>query len=161
PGVGDGSFKRQGIDAGHAAAEAMVAARQYDGRFGPSQWFRTRAQGTGRRCSTPATTRSSTRARGSGGVTPFLIESGSQVRRVDPLPIDGAAYAADVNEVKAKGSATAPPDVRTPTQTYIARWWQSNPMISWNDVCTQLARSHGFDALAAARLFAMQNLSGA
>src|SRR5262249_51985950 len=139
----------------------MVAARQYDGRFGPSQWFRTRAQGTGRRCSPPATTRSSTRARGSGGVTPFLIESGSQFRSVDPLPIDGPAYAADVNEVKAKGSATAPPDVRTPTQTYIARWWQSNPMISWNDVGTQLARSEGFDALAAARLFAMQNLSGA
>src|SRR5262249_7759195 len=56
---------------------------------------------------------------------------------------------------------TAPPDVRTPTQTYIARWWQSNPMISWNDVGTQLARADGFDALDAARLFAMQNLSGA
>jgi hypothetical protein len=76
-------------------------------------------------------------------------------------PLDGAAYAADLNEVKAKGSATAPPDVRTSAQTYIAPWWQSNPMIGWNDVGTQLARSNGFDALDAARLFAMQNLSGA
>ena len=32
------SFKRQGIDAGNAAADAMIAARQGDGRFGPSQW---------------------------------------------------------------------------------------------------------------------------
>ena len=34
-------------------------------------------------------------------------------------------------------------------------------MISWNDVGTQLASGDGFDALDAARLFAMQNLSGA
>ena len=31
-------FKTQGINAGEAAAEAMIAARQNDGRFGPSQW---------------------------------------------------------------------------------------------------------------------------
>jgi hypothetical protein len=27
-----------GINAGNAAADAMIAARQGDGRFGPSQW---------------------------------------------------------------------------------------------------------------------------
>jgi hypothetical protein len=94
-----------------------------------------------------------------GGVKPFLLESGSQFRSIAPLPIDRPAYAGEFNVVKeigAFGSAT-----RTPTQTYIARWWQSNPMISWNDVGTQLAKGDGFDALAAARLFAMQNLSGA
>jgi len=96
-----------------------------------------------------------------GGVTPFLLESSSQFRSVDPLAIESPAYAEELNEVKAKGSATAPPDVRTPDQTYIARWWQSNPMISWNDVGTQLAKDDGFDALDAARLFAMQNLTGA
>ncbi len=34
-------------------------------------------------------------------------------------------------------------------------------MISWNDVGTQLAKGDDFDALDAARLFAMQNLTGA
>jgi hypothetical protein len=159
--VEDGSFKRQGIDAGHAAAEAMIEARQDDGRFGPSQRVPN---------SSPGHWSPLLDANGNpildptpwvGGVKPFLVESGSQFRSVDPLPLESSAYAADVNEVKAKGSATAPPDVRTPTQTYVARWWQSNPMISWNDVGTQLARSGGFDALDAARLFAMQNLSGA
>ena len=87
-----------------------------------------------------------------GGVKPFLIESSSQFRSVAPLPIDSAAYAAEVNEVKAIGSA--PSATRTSDQTYIARWWQSNPMISWNDVGRQLATGDGFDALDAARLFA-------
>jgi len=159
--VEDGSFKRQGVDAGHAAAEAMIAAREGDGRFGPSQWVPNPSPGhwsplldaNGNPILDPTPW--------VGGVKPFLIESGSQFRSVDPLPLGGAAYAADFNEVKAKGSATAPPDVRTSTQTYFARWWQSNPMIGWNDVGTQLASSNGFDALDAARLFAMQNLSGA
>src|SRR5262249_55253809 len=41
----DGWSKRQGIDAGHAAAEAMIAARLDDGRFGPSQWTPNPAPG--------------------------------------------------------------------------------------------------------------------
>ena len=61
--------------------------------------------------------------------------------------------------MKAIGKATSA--TRTTDQTYIARWWQSNPMISWNDVGTQLAKAAGFDPLDAARLFAMQNLAGA
>ena len=31
-------FKTQGVAAGHAAAQAMIAARAGDGRYGPSQW---------------------------------------------------------------------------------------------------------------------------
>jgi hypothetical protein len=159
--VADGSFKQQGIHAGHAAAEAMIAARTHDGRFGPSQWVPNSSPGYWSPLLDANNNPILDPTPWVGGVKPFLLESGSQFRSVDPLPIDGPAYAADFNEVKAKGSAIAPPDVRTPTQTYIARWWQSNPMISWNDVGTQLAKHDGFGALDAARLFAMQNLSGA
>ncbi len=155
------SFKRQGIDAGHAAAEAMIAARQNDGRFGPSQWNPNPNAGHWSPLLDANNNPILDPTPWVGGVKPFLLQSGSQFRSIDPLPIDSPAYAADFIEVKAKGSATAPPDVRTPTQTYIARWWQSNPMISWNDVGTQLAKGDDFDALDAARLFAMQNLSGA
>jgi hypothetical protein len=159
--VDDGPFETQGVAAGHAAADAMIAARQNDGRFGPSQWHANPDPGhwaplldaNGKQILDPTPW--------VGGVKPFLIESSSQFRSIDPLPIDSAAYAVDFNEVKAKGSATALADDRTSEQTYIARWWQSNPMISWNDVGTQLAKGQGFDALDAARLFAMQNLSGA
>ena len=36
--IPDSPFKDQGIAAGTAAAQAMIEARQGDGRFGPSQW---------------------------------------------------------------------------------------------------------------------------
>jgi hypothetical protein len=160
-GVDDGPSKTEGVDAGHAAAQAMIAARQNDGRFGPSQWVPNSSPGHWSPLLDTNNNPILDPTPWVGGVKPFLIESSSQFRSVDPLAIDSPAYAEELNEVKAKGSATAPPDVRTPTQTYIARWWQSNPMISWNDVGTQLARGDGFDALGAARLFAMQNLSGA
>ena len=38
-------FKRQGIAAGNAAAEAIITARENDGRFGPSQWVPNAAPG--------------------------------------------------------------------------------------------------------------------
>ena len=44
-GVPDTSFKEQGIAAGNAAADAMIAAREDDGRFGPSQWDAERGSG--------------------------------------------------------------------------------------------------------------------
>ena len=36
--VADGPFEQQGVAAGHAAASAMLQAREGDGRFGDSQW---------------------------------------------------------------------------------------------------------------------------
>src|SRR5215207_10374380 len=36
--ISDSPFKDRGIEAGTAAAEAMIGARQGDGRFGPSQF---------------------------------------------------------------------------------------------------------------------------
>jgi len=158
-GVEEGPFKRQGVAAGHAAAEAMIAARQNDGRFGPSQWIPNPNPGHWSPLLDPSGNPLLDPTPWVGGVKPFVVESSSQFRPIDPLPINSHAYAVDVNEVKAIGSATSA--TRTTTQTYIARWWQSNPMISWNDVGTQLAKAAGFDALDAARLFAMQNLAGA
>ena len=43
--IDDDSFKEQGIAVGHGAAEAMLDAREGDGRFGPSQWVPNSAAG--------------------------------------------------------------------------------------------------------------------
>ena len=43
--IDDNSFKKQGIAVGHAAAEAMLDAREGDGRFGPSPWVSNPAPG--------------------------------------------------------------------------------------------------------------------
>jgi hypothetical protein len=159
--IPDSPFKNMGVAAGTAAAEAMIDARQDDGRFGPSQfvpnaspgfWDSMAPNGTIALDPTPWV----------GGVEPFLMESSSQFRSNGPLALTSTAYAAEFNEVKALGGdGVVTPSARTPTQTYIAKWWQSNPVASWNDVARQLIARNGLDAMESARLLAMQNLAAA
>ena len=153
--------KDKGIAAGTAAAEAMIAARQGDGRFGPSQfvpnpnpgnWDPVAPNGTTVLDPTPWV----------GGVKPFLVQSSSQFRSAGPLALTSSAYAAEVNEVKALGGdGVVTASARTAMQTYIAKWWQSNPVASWNEVARQLITRNDLDAADSARLLAMQNLAGA
>src|SRR4249920_2663371 len=154
-------FKTKGIAAGTAAAQAMIDARKDDGRFGPSQfkpnpnagfWDPVAPNGMTAQDPTPWV----------GGVEPFLMQSSSQFRSAGPPALNSAAWAADFNEVKALGGdGVVTPSARTATQTYIAKWWQSNPVASWNDVARQLIARNHLDAADSARLLAMQNLAAA
>jgi len=158
-GVDAGPFKTQGVAAGHAAAAAMIAARMDDGRFGPSQWVPNAAPGHWQPLINPAGQPILDPTPWAGGVEPFLIQSSSQFRSVPPPALDSAAYAAQLNEVASLGRATSV--TRTDDQTYFAKWWQSAPTRSWNEVARQLITRNGIDAADAARLLAMQNLSAA
>jgi hypothetical protein len=153
--ISDSPFKAQGIAAGTAAAEAMIDARQGDGRFGPSQWVPNSAPGHWSLL--PGQANDPTPW--AGGVRPFLLQSSSQFRSAGPPALTSAAWAADFNEVKAKGRATG--STRTDVQTYIARWWQSTPVASWNDVARQLIVRNHLDISDSARLLAMQNMAAA
>jgi hypothetical protein len=157
--IPDSPFKRQGVAAGTAAADAMIAARQNDGRFGPSQWVPNSTVGHWQPQLNPMGAQILDPTPWVGGVTPFLLQSPSQFRTAGPLPLNSAAYAAEFNEVKALGAANSA--TRTPDQTYIAKWWQSTPVASWNAVARDLVTRNSFDVADSARLFAMQNLSGA
>jgi hypothetical protein len=136
----------------------MLDARVGDGRFGPSQWVPNTAPGHwspllsgGQPVLDPTPW--------VGGVKPFFMQSSSQFRSAPPPALDSAQYAAEFNEVKSLGRATG--STRTDDQTYRARWWQSHPTLSWNDVARQLIARNGLDAADSARLLALQNLSGA
>jgi hypothetical protein len=157
-GIDDGAAKKQGVSIGHAAATAMLEARAEDGRFGPSQWVPNAGVGHWQPLlnagvpildPTPWV----------GAVQPFLMESSSQFRSAPPPALDSAQWAAELNEVKDLGRATG--STRTDDQTYIARWWQSAPPVSWNQVARQLIARNNLDAAESARLLALQNLSGA
>ena len=154
-------FKRMGIAAGTAAAEAMIDARTGDGRFGPSQFVPNPNPGF----FNPVAPNGATVLDPTpwvGGVKPFLMQSSSQFRSSGPLALNSPAYTAEFNEVKALGGdGVVTPSARTPTQTYIAKWWQSNPVASWNDVARQLIARNHLDAAESARLLAMQNLAAA
>jgi hypothetical protein len=158
--IPESPFKSQGIAAGEAAAEAMIAARENDGRFGPSQWVPNSAPGHWWPLTNPTT--------GQlildptpwvGGVEPFLMQSSSQFRTAGPQALTSDAWAADFNEVKRLGRVDSTD--RTPEQTYIARWWQSTPVASWNAVARDLMGRHGLDIVDSARLLAMLDLAGA
>jgi hypothetical protein len=156
-------FKTQGINAGNAAADAMLAARQGDGRFGPSQWVPIfglgywqpllNSDGTPMLDPTPWV----------GGVRPFLLQSPSQFRTAGPNALGSAVWAAEFNEVKALGSVNSA--VRAEDQTHNALFWQSagGPALLWNDVAADLVEdpSYSVEIGDSARLFAMLNLAGA
>ncbi|MFL5972684.1 MAG: vanadium-dependent haloperoxidase [Gaiellaceae bacterium] len=156
-------FKRQGIAAGNAAAEAMIAARQDDGRFGPSQWVPNPAPGHWWPLLNPDGTPMLDPTAWVGGVRPFLMQSASQFRTAGPQSLTSAAWAADFNEVKALGSVNS--TARTPEQTHIALWWQSagGPALLWNPVARNLVENptSAVDIVDSARLFAMLNLTAA
>jgi PAP2 superfamily len=158
--IPDGQAENDGVASGHAAANAMIASRQGDGRFGPSLWQHQVGigywdpllpNGTAPLDPTPWV----------GGVTPFLMTSSSQFRTDGPNALTSTAYAKDVNEVEVLGAVNS--TVRTPTQTHIALFWQSNSVVTWNAVARSLVENPdygvGFDD--SALLFAMENLAGA
>jgi hypothetical protein len=164
--IPDTPFKRQGIAAGNAAADAMIAARADDGRFGPSPpvvptsdpgvWQPLLPNGTSPLDPTPWV----------GGVRPFLLESSSQFRTAGPNALTSAAYAADFNEVKRLGGdGVVTASARTADETHNAIFWQSagGPALLWSGVARNLAEDpgHALDNADSARLLAMMNLSGA
>lgn len=161
--VPDGTSKTQGIAAGNAAADAMIASREGDGRFGPSPWVPNDAAGHWQPLQNPDGAQMLDATPWVGNVRPFLLESATQFRTDGPPALTTDAWAKDFNEVKALGSVNS--TVRTPEQEHIAIWWQSNggPALLWNAVARDLVDdpANGVDIDGAALLFAKLNLSGA
>jgi hypothetical protein len=157
--IPNSAFKKQGIAAGKAAAAAMIAARQGDGRFGPSQWVPNSAPGHWSPLLDASGAQILDPTPWVGGVKPFLLQSSSQFRSAGPLAIDSPAYATEFNEVKALGSATSA--TRTAEQTHIALFWQSTPVKTWNEVARTIVINRNLSLADSARLFAMENLAAA
>lgn len=95
-------------------------------------------------------------------VTPFALTSGAQFAPNPPPALASARYAADLNEVKALGSATSA--TRTADQTQIARLWANvntptTVWFVWNNVARAVAVSRGQTTAQNARLFALLNIA--
>ncbi len=157
--VRDGSRKKQGVAVGHAAAAAMLHDREGDGRFGPSAWVPNSAPGHWQPLLSPTGAPLLDPTPWAGNVRPFLIRSSSQFRSVRPPALESAQWATEFNEVKALGRSTG--STRTDEQTYVAKWWQSAPVFSWNEVARELITRTDLDAADSARLLALQNMAGA
>jgi len=158
-GIPDGPPKDAGIRAGNAAAGVMIAARQGDGRFGPSPWVPNYEPGHWQPLLDPNGTPILDPTAWVANVRPFLIQSPSQFRTDGPNALTSTAYTEDFNEVKALGRVDS--TTRTPEQTHIAIFWQQIP--PWNAVARNLIADpqYAVDIIDSALLFAMMNLSTA
>jgi hypothetical protein len=150
-----------GIAAGNAAADAMIAARQDDGRFGPSPWVPNYEPGHWQPLLDPNGAPMLDPVAWVANVRPFLIQSPSQFRTDGPNALTSTAYAEDFNEVKALGSVNS--TTRTPEQTHIAIFWVGAGGPLWNAVARNLIADpqYAVDIVDSALLFAMMNLSAA
>jgi hypothetical protein len=157
--IPDGPPKTAGIAAGNAAAAVMIAARQGDGRFGPSPWVPNYEPGHWQPLLDPNGTPILDPTAWVANVRPFLIQSPSQFRTDGPNALTSTAYTEDFNEVKALGRVDS--TTRTPEQTHIAIFWQQIP--PWNAVARNLIADpqYAVDIVDSALLFAMMNLSTA
>jgi hypothetical protein len=156
--IPDGLAKTRGIAIGLAAANAMIAARTGDGRFGaccftvpavlePGDW-RPLASGNDP----------------NGwirNVTPFLINSASQFRTKGPWPLASPQYAREFNEVKSVGIKDSALATRTQHQTDAALYWAVHPGRTWARIVRGIETERGLSTADGARLYAQIYLTAA
>jgi PAP2 superfamily len=152
--IPDGPAKLRGIAVGEAAAAAMIDARRDDGASANVPWIVGTEPGQWRPTPPNYPKFGATFA----FLRPFVVRDPGDFRTPGPPALTSAAYARDLNEVKAVGSATAPERVRTPDQTEAAIWWDDLRLVEW-EIGRQLAATHRLDTLQTARLFAMVDLA--
>jgi hypothetical protein len=151
--VPDGPSKDAGIAVGEAAAAAMLAAREGDGRGADHPL--TFGDGPGEYRPTPPDFGEFPVA-WVAGVKPFVAESADIYRTAGPDPLDSAEYAADFNEVKSVGAKEG--STRTPEQDALIAFL-IGPVPRWSGVERALAAEKGLDIVEAARLFAIVGLA--
>jgi hypothetical protein len=155
--VPDGPAEDAGVAAGHAAASAMLAAREDDGRYGPFRF--TVGTEPGEWQLTPPGFVNDPFA-WVADVTPFTLRSTSQFGTNGPPALHTGDYAREYDEVLRLGSTTATSS-RNPEQEALAQFYTVNPVELYNRTFRAIAAAEGLDLAEQARLFAMLDLAGA
>jgi hypothetical protein len=155
--IPDGPSKTAGINAGAAAASAMLAERTGDGRY--TAFSFTEGTGIGEWRPTSGVNDPFAWV---AKVDPFLLRRASQVRTDGPLDIDSRAYAREYEEVKDYGSdGVLNPTLRTPEQTATAMFFTAHPIELYNRAFRTVAADQDLSIIEQARFFASVNLAGA
>lgn len=153
--IPDGSAKTLGVEAGAAAAMAMLEARDGDGRYVPFPLTVGMEPGEWR----PAPPSNAIDPNSwVSEVDPFTLLSTSQFRTPGPRNLNSAAYAQEYNEVKSLGAVNS---ARNPEQEAIARFFNVSPLELLNRTYRTISQTQGLSLVEDARLFAMLNVAGA
>ena len=160
--IPDDALRQEGIDAGDAAAEAMLDARENDGFLGPFDFSLVIGPDPGDWRPVgwaPPVLGALDPDPWVGDLKPFLIRSPSQFRSEGPNALTSAAYAEDFAEVKELGALNSA--MRTADQTAAAVFWQFAPIALWSPLMRSLAARFELDAADQARLHATVDLAAA
>jgi hypothetical protein len=152
--VADDSRKKAGLEAGRAAAAAILAARKNDGENRTVEYTPGTKPGDYR--PTPPDFTPAALAQW-GSVTPFVLNSSAQFRCPEPPAVDSSRALADLEEVKTIGGSKSV--TRTADQSEIARYWYENSPRGWNRIAREVSAARQFDVWENARMFALVNLA--
>ena len=92
------------------------------------------------------------------GIRTLALRSASQFRPAAPNSLTSATYAADSEELTAKGGLDS--TSRTEEETTIALFWTDHDLRQWTDGLLGLAAAHDLDLVQTARLLAMAHVAG-
>jgi hypothetical protein len=149
--IPDGRAKDGGVATGNAAADAMIAARHGDGRFGPFRFAVGARPGEWRPVLPMFVNDPGAWLK---DVKPFLIPGPSQFGGPPPYDLTSRRYAREFDEVKTIGAMNS--TTRTADQTAAARFWgAANGVATWSALYRDIAEQHGGSLADNARLFAM------
>ncbi|KIC91662.1 vanadium-dependent haloperoxidase [Flavihumibacter sp. ZG627] len=167
--IPDGESKESGIALGKRSADAIIANRSNDGfaqliinsvnppnGIYPGEYRSTLTAVNWE----PTQTLVAFRIVPNWGtvIKPWVLESNQQFRPAGPYAVNSNEYAADFNEVKAKGARVE--STRTPAEEKIGQFWSENrPTYLWNIFARKAIENKKLDAWKTARLFALIHVS--
>lgn len=152
--VPDGEPKQKGIEAGKAAAAALLAKRAGDGfdkvvEFKPAKVF-------GAWQYTPPVDNFAYGPQ-VGQMQGMTLTKPDQFLPPPPPPFAGERYAKDFNEVKAVGAKDS--KTRTPDQSFAGQYWYEYCLRGWNRIAKGVSSEKKSDLWETARLFALLNIA--
>jgi hypothetical protein len=151
-----GPAKDGGIATGNAAADAMIAARTNDGRFGPFRFAVGTLPGQWRPVLPAFVNDPFAWVK---DVKPFLIRNSSQFGGPPPYPLTSRRYAKEFNEVKSLGAINS--TTRTQDQTAAGKFWgATNAVATWSSLYRDIAARYNRSLADNARMFAMLFFAG-
>jgi hypothetical protein len=148
--VADPRAKRQGVDAGEAAAAALISERTGDGLnanvpytpgSGPGVWQPTPPGFLA--AATPWL----------GQMRPFTMRDAGQFLPDGPTSLSSEEWAADYNVTRLFGDVNS--TLRTPAQTEIALFWTANTAQQYSQTFNSLVQYYKLDLMDSARLLAI------
>ena len=153
--IADGASKEDGLALGREVAQAYIAVRSNDGIGAKDQHMP--GAGMGQWQPTPPA-HAPMALPHLANVLPFTAKSFDFLDVKGPPPLDSAANARDLDEVRRVGARNS--NVRTADQTASAIFWVINTTVPWNAAARSAAQKAGTSVVDNARVFALMNMAG-